>query len=368
MVTRKGRAAPALDGMPRASGMVARGAYARAREAGVALAPLLAKARITAAQLEDPRAAVPAANQIRLLSLAADALGDDLFGFHVARDAELRQVGLLYFVMSTSTTVFEALRRGVRYWSLANEGIEPRCNAGRTLDVSLHYLASSPRHDRHHTECFATIMVKVLRELTGTSISPVRVRFTHSRPACPPELARYFAGAIEFGARADDLRFDRRAGETRITTADPYLNRLLVGYSEQALLHRGPVRAAFRSRVENALVPLLPHAEARASEVAARMGVSERTLSRRLAEEDVTFTAVLDALRLDLARRYLADAGTSISRVAWLLGYREPAAFSKAFRRWTGTTPRDARELLKAPPRAPANARRAPRRGPSKRR
>jgi AraC-like DNA-binding protein len=329
--------------MPRASGMVARAAYARARGAGVALQPLLARSGLTAAQLEDPHATMPAARQVRFLALVADALQDDLFGLHMAREVELREVGLLYFVMASSATALEAIRRAVRYWSLANEGIELRCAEGRSLDVAMHYVGSSRRDDRHHTECWAGIMVRTLRELTGKPVSPVRVRFTHARTTCPPELARYFRGAVEFAARADDLRFDRGDGAIAIATADPYLNRMLHQYCEEALRHRGPVRTSFRSRAENAIVPLLPHGEARAAQVANRMGVSGRTLARRLAEEGVTFTAVLDDLRLDLARRYLADRENTVSRVAWLLGYREPAAFSKAFRRWTGKAPRDAR-------------------------
>ena len=92
--------------------------------------------------------------------------------------------------------------------------------------------------------------------------------------------------------------------------------------------------------VENAIVPLLPHAEVRIGEIAHRLGLGQRTLARRLNDEGLTFSALLGRLRHDLADRYLADGDTSISQIAWLLGYQEVSAFSKAYKRWTGKAPR----------------------------
>src|SRR5208337_3152996 len=103
-------------------------------------------------------------------------------------------------------------------------------------------------------------------------------------------------------------------------------NELLVANCEQALAHRPANRGTFRSAVENAIVPLLPHGKVRASEIAARLGLSQRTSARRLALEGVTFSEVLENLRGDLARRYLSDPDLSISRIAWLLGYQEVSA------------------------------------------
>ena len=134
-------------------------------------------------------------------------------------------------------------------------------------------------------------------------------------------------------------RAPRTAGGER----GSYLNELLTAYCEEALARRRTGRGGLRADVENAIVPLLPHGEARAGQVARRLGMSQRTLARRLASEDLTFASVLDGLRLDLADRYLADADLSISEIAWLLGYREVSAFTHAFKRWTGKTPREVR-------------------------
>ena len=84
----------------------------------------------------------------------------------------------------------------------------------------------------------------------------------------------------------------------------------------------------FRVGLENAIVPLLPHGKARVDEVARRLGMSTRTLARRVASEGLTFAGVLSELRADLAKRYLREEALPISQIAWLLGYQEVSAFT----------------------------------------
>jgi AraC-like DNA-binding protein len=133
--------------------------------------------------------------------------------------------------------------------------------------------------------------------------------------------------------------FARDVLQLPVGQADPWLNRLLVRACEQALGDRRGSNS-FALRVENAMAPLLPHGEARIRAVAARLGMGSRTLARRLANEGLTFSALLTRMREQLALRYLRDDGLPVSKVAWLLGYQEVGAFSHAFRRWTGKSPR----------------------------
>ena len=141
-----------------------------------------------------------------------------------------------------------------------------------------------------------------------------------------------------FGAPADEALFATSVGQTQLVSADPYLNKMLIAYCEDALASRRSAET-FRSRVENAIVPLLPHGKARASDVARQLGTSDRTFARRLSSEGLTFSELLERLRHDLARRYLVDGDLSISQIAWLLGFSGASAFSHACRRWTGDSP-----------------------------
>jgi len=92
--------------------------------------------------------------------------------------------------------------------------------------------------------------------------------------------------------------------------------------------------------VEDILPELLPHGRAKGSEVAPRLGMSSRTLSRKLAEEEASFVAMLDEFWVALAKRYLQDETLPVSEIAWLLGYREVSSLTYAFMRWTGMTSR----------------------------
>src|SRR5262245_15487046 len=78
-------------------------------------------------------------------------------------------------------------------------------------------------------------------------------------------------------------------------------------------------------------------------EIARQLGMSPRTLERRLRSEGLTFDGILSELRCDLARRYLREKDLPITKIAWLLGYQEAGGFTRAFKRWTGRTPREAR-------------------------
>jgi len=152
-----------------------------------------------------------------------------------------------------------------------------------------------------------------------------------------------FGCNVAFGSNADEVVYPRLAKSITTVNADPYLNSLLVRYCEEALSNRRVQSGAWRLRVENAIVPLLPHGQAKMGEIAKRLGVSGRTLMRLLASEGFTFSGILDALRLDLAKSYLREQNLPISEVAWLLGFQEVSAFFHACKRWTGKTPKQVR-------------------------
>jgi AraC-like DNA-binding protein len=330
------------DRLPSTAGGMTRLAYARAKAAGIALDPLLKQAGLTHHQIKDRQSVIRVRDQVNFLNVVAAALEDDLLGFHLAQTADLRELGLLYYVLASSETLIDALQRAARYSSIVNEGISLRCIDGRAVRVSFHPVGVSRHLDRHQMECSMTALVRMCQQLTGLHLLPDRVRLMHHR-ARNAEFAKFFGVQVEFGATADDITFSNFIKRTPAVSADSYLNRLLISYCEEAVSHRPKTRGSFRSSVENAVVPVLPHGNARAGEIARQLGVSKRTFARRLALEGLSFSELLVSLRSDLARRYLADRHLTNSQIAWLLGYREVAAFSHAFKRWTGKTPSKAR-------------------------
>jgi AraC-like DNA-binding protein len=331
---------------PTANGTITRLAYAKAKAVGLDLAPIVKKAGLTALEIETPNTRLKVHDQIRFLDLVANALHDDFLGFHLASQVDLREMGWIYYVAASSQTLGQALARAARYSSMANEGISLTYADSGDVSVTIDYVGVSRHSDRHQIECMVTALVRMARQLTSQRLMPKLVTFIHHRDPESSEFQAFFGGHLVFGAKADRVTFAATVKDTPVTTADPYLNKLLVTYCEEARSRRPGARGALRSSVENAIVPLLPHGKARAADIAKRLGMTQRTVARRLSAERLTFTGVLESLRFDLAQRYLADEDISISEIAWLLGYQEVSAFTHAFRRWTGKTPRETRSEI----------------------
>jgi AraC-like DNA-binding protein len=347
------------DMAPTAAGGIARLALARAAAAGIDRAPILRRAGLTPALVDDGEARMGVRSQVAALNLVADALGDELLGFHLAQAFDLRDIGLLYYVLASSASLGEALERTERYSAVANEGVRVRCRRSDHLRVRLSYLGVARHADRHQMEFWATALLRVCRRATGTALRPVRVRLAHPRCASSGELGAFFGCPMEFAAGEDEIAFARAAARLPLAGADSRLNGILIGLCEETLARRPTRPGPIRARVENAIAPLLPHGEARVTEVARALGMSRRVLARRLAAEGLTFTRVLEEMRRDLALRHLEDRSLPVSRVAWLLGFREVGAFTHAFRRWTGLAPTQARarngKVAAGPPRRPGS-------------
>jgi AraC-like DNA-binding protein len=329
--------------VPSAAGAISRLAYARAKKAGIALPQLLSQSGLTVAQIENRRLRLDVKGQITFLALVADALRDNLLGFHLARDFDLREIGLPYYVMASSERLADALRRGERYSRIVNEGISVELDIGRSTTIRLKYLGVERHLDCHQVEFWLTTIIRICQQLTNRRLIPSRIRVVHRQRGDRPQLEAFFGCKVEFGADTDEIVLPDSIGQLLISSADTYLNGLLIDSCEEALSCRKASRGSLRPDLENTIALLLPHGKAHAGEISRKLGMSERTLARRLSREGLTLTRVLGDLKLELAKRYLLDQDLAISDIAWRLGYREASAFTHAFHRWFGKTPREMR-------------------------
>lgn len=335
--------AETLGRIPSATGGIARLACARLRREGKDAAGVLLRAGVLPEQADDPNARLEARTQIKVLEFASEELQDDLLGFHLARNFDLREVGLVYYVMASSEQLADALRNCERYSQINNEGVRLHFILDRAATITLEYVNVDRRSDRHHLEFWLVTLVRICRKVTDDRIAPLRLKVRHRRTDSSAEFKSFFGTDVAFGADADEIIFSAPTASLPIVGRDTYLNKLLRRYAEQALASRPGRRATVRSRAERILPQLLPHGRANASEVAHQLGISSRTLSRKLRDEGISFAEILDDLRAALARRYLRERELPISEIAWLLGYREVSSLTHAFRRWTGKTPRQFR-------------------------
>ena len=244
-----------------------------------------------------------------------------------------------HYVLASSETLGEALRRGVRYSAIVNEGITLKLHEEREIRINFEYAGVARHSDRHQIEFAMATFVRMCRQLTNRNLPASRVSFTHQRSDDIAGYRTFFGSDVRFGAAVDEVAFPASIRQIPILGADPYLNELLISYCDQALSARSTKRNSFESSVENVIAVHLPHGKARAREIARKLGVSQRTLARRLSSEGLTFASVLQRLKSDLAKRHLADETLSISEIAWLVGYQNVSAFTHAFKRWTGKAP-----------------------------
>ncbi len=328
-----------LASIPMAGGGLSRLAIARLKSAGVPVAPLLKRVGLTPELIAEPEERLSVRSQIALLEEAAIALKDDRIGFTLARDFDLREIGLLYYVMASSQTLGDALRRIARYSKVTNEALVFGYREGNRLIINLSY-SGVPRHsDRHQIEFCMFAALRICRVLTGQNLVPQHFSFFHHRSEGASEMARFVGTKVEFGADTDEFALNIDARGLPLIHSDHYLNDLLLKYCEAALAGRRGDMSQFRTRVENAISSLLPHGRVLVEDVARSLGMSERTLARKLSDEGLNFTEILQQLRRDLAVRYLDDRKLHVSKIAWLLGFHEVSAFTHAFKRWTGKTP-----------------------------
>ncbi len=253
-------------------------------------------------------------SQVALLDEAAIALKDDCIGFTLARDFDPRALGLLYYVMASSQTLGDALKRVARYSQITNEALVVRYREGNRLIISLSY-SGVPRHsDRHQIEFCMFAVLRICRVLTGQNLVPQQFSISHHRSGANSEMARFVGTKVEFGADMDEFALNANARELPLIHADTYLNNLLLKYCEAALADRRGDMSQMRTRVENAISSFLPHGRLLMEDVARSLGMSERTLARKLADEGLNFTEILQQLRRDLAVCYLGDRKLQISK------------------------------------------------------
>jgi len=328
-----------LASMPMAQGGLTRLAIARLEGAGVPVAPLLKNVGLTPEAIADSEERLSVQSQIKFLDEAAIALKDDCLGFTLAREHDPREIGLLYYVMASSQTLGDALKRVARYSQITNEALVVRYREGNRLIINLNY-SGVPRHsDRHQIEFCMFAVLRICRVLTGQNLVPQHFSIAHHRSGTNSEMSRFVGTTVQFGADTDEFALNANARELPLIQADPYLNDLLLKYCEAALADRRGDTSQLRTRVENAISPLLPHGRVLVEDIARSLGMSERTLARKLSDEGLNFTEILQQLRRDLAVRYLDDPKLHVSKIAWLLGFREVSAFTHACKRWTGKTP-----------------------------
>jgi len=290
---------------------------------------------------------IPAADYLRLLERAARLTGDPCIGLHVGECVDLRHLGAVGYAVMSSENGAEAVSRAQRYEALvASVNRTSLVTAGDESALLFVPIAESP--GRTYMELDLTLWVNLWRRAVAQPIAFKRVEFSHPAPADTRPHARIFQCPVCFDARRNAVVFPTALVNMPMRQPDPVLRQLMDEYARRLLIQAAtsedPVARA-RAYISQKLTEAPP----RIGAVAAALGLTPRTLQRKLTDSGLSYSGLVEGVREELARRYLQDPAIDITEVAFLLGYYDQSTFHRAFRRWTGDSPGAFRQHALAP-------------------
>jgi AraC-like DNA-binding protein len=317
------------------------------RSLGADPATILAEVGLDPKLFDNPDNLISYAARARLIKHCVARTGCQHFGLLVGQNAGLQSLGLVGLLVKYSPDVGAALRSLVRYLHLHIRG------ASTTLTLEAETVMLS--YEIHVPLAEATdqigdgavaLMFNVMRTLCGPEWGPSEVRFAHDKPDDVTPFRRYFRAPLRFDAEENALVFSADWFGHALPGSDPLLRRLLQKQVDALEVQNG---RDFPEQVRNVLRSSIVTGHARADQVAAIFSMHARTLNRHLNAFGISFRELADESRFEIARQMLETSAMEVAQIAAMLDYADASAFTRAFRRWSGTTPARWRATHRSP-------------------
>jgi AraC-like DNA-binding protein len=275
---------------------------------------------------------------MRLWQWALAASGDVNLGLHAALAAPLASFELHAYALLASRDLRDGLRRACRYQRLIHESTLLRFDESPGHGELSHTLGDGRSAPRQAAEFLAALWFRFGRSIAGPRWHAQWLRFDHAAPADTAEHEAYFGCPLRFGGGCTAVRLANDALDAPNQGAEPAMAEMLDRYAA-LLLDRAPRADTLASRLRAWVAQGLSSDAISVLSAARALGVSPRTLHRRLRDEGTSFRSLVEATRQAQALRLLADSQLSIAEVGFVTGFSEISAFHRAFKRWTGQTP-----------------------------
>lgn len=310
---------------------------AAARQQGIDADTLLHAAGLDAAELDRER--WPIDHITRLWRAAEHCSGDRAFGLTAGAGVSPANIDVVGFVMQSAASLRDAIGMVQKYQRLISDGGRFQLLTGERASWLVYHphqgeLAFSP----HQIEAVLAAVVSLAKWITGTPLTPQRVQFSQSRLAEVNAYQQVFACPVDFDQAFSGLLIDNRVLDSALPQADHRLAQVHQQVSTERLaeLHLDAVSVpAMRQWLRARIGPRVP----RRAEAARTLGLSERTLARRLHTQGHSFDRLLDEVRREMALNAVADHSSTLAEIAQALGFAESSTFYRAFQRWTGMPP-----------------------------
>ncbi|MDB5428374.1 MAG: AraC family transcriptional regulator [Phenylobacterium sp.] len=321
----------------------ARGLLEFAASKGASRAALFDRSGIQPATLQDQDARIPFRKYVALMQAAKALTGDSALALHYGEVVDIAEVSIIGLIGQASETMTEAFAQLNRYVRLIvetdNEGAGDRFRI--VVDRGGLWMLDNRKNPGDFPELTESAFAQLVCGPRRFDETPF-VKAVHVTHAAPPHITEYeriFRAPVVFGSDRNGFLIDQTWASHRVARLPRYAFGVLTEHADE-LLKSLEGSKSVRGRVESLLMPILHTGNASMDVVAAKLGVSRQTLFRKLKTEGVTFERVLNELRHRMAADYLGARKVSVNETAYLVGFSEPAAFSRAFKRWTGSSPR----------------------------
>ena len=338
---------PALAGTDRslASGYLASILPPLAEHYGLDAQALLEEAGLSPSLLSVPGQMLPLVDAARLFLLILMRSGDPAMGFEMGRQVKARSYQVLGYLIFSSANLGEAIHRLMRFEKLAgNLGATTLEERGDQVRLVWHCpVEGEPA--RYLTEAAITGWVTFARQLVEQDASPSAVFFRHPAQVDVARYEAHFGCPVTFGADFDGVEIPAEFMSLPLVNADPGLAQMMEREAS-SLLAEYDIQTNLVNATRQEVYRLLADGEPTVEQVSARLGVAERTLQSRLRKQGTSFQEVMDGLRRSLAAIYIRDRKLSLTDIALLLGFSEQSSFTRAYRRWHGQSPAQARQQL----------------------
>jgi AraC-like DNA-binding protein len=293
--------------------------------------------------LEDPDARLPGSKTSALWAKAYELSRDPVLSLHAAEACPIGAYKVIDYMASSARTVGEAYRYATRYFPLINTALRLSIDdSGDPVTFDIAGESGPASVSPAYAEFGLAMFVLHVRGATGVPFALRAVTFAHRPPPDAREHERIFGCPVRFEAEHNRLYIDRSAWETPTSGAQPGVLAVLAEHAE-LLVSRLPRGPDLIERTRRAIGGRLRGGDPSLESVARELGMSERSLQRHLRELGYTYNALADEVRAAMARLYLGQPDVALAEIAFLLGFADQSTFNRAFKRWTGRTPRQAR-------------------------
>lgn len=276
--------------------------------------------------------------------LAAKELsGNPALALHYGERIDLSELSMVGLITRSAPTMLDALTQLNRYGQIV---VEIDSGTARRFEIIREqgeiWLVDNRRDANHFPELTEVTFARLVcgpRRFTD-ELALGAIEFTHPTPAYAAEYDRIFMAPVTFGSRRNAMQIDEGWLTHPVALTPSYVFGILTARAD-ALVASLQSEKTFRGRVESLLMTILHTGNVSVTRIAGEMAMSRQTLYRKLRAEGTTFEAIFDELRRELALDYIGERKVSVNQAAYLTGFSDPSAFSRAFKRWTGKSPRE---------------------------